>query len=56
VTVHIKIKNLKSGNDEYMWKMDSYAEFHATVIWNAGISYTVLRSVEEDIRQVDAYP
>jgi len=39
-----------------MWKMDLYGEFHATVIWNAGISYTVLRSVEEDIRQVDAYP
>jgi hypothetical protein len=36
--------------------MDLYGEFHATLIWNPGYLYTVLRSLEEDIKQLDAYP
>ena len=33
-----------------------YGEFHATLIWNAGYLYTVFRCLEEDIKQLDAYP
>ena len=40
-----------------MWLiMVLYEEFHATLIWNAGYLYTVLRRLEEDMKQLDAYP
>jgi hypothetical protein len=51
------INSLKSGNLTYMWLiMVLYEEFHATLIWNAGYLYTVLRCLEEDMKQLDAYP
>ena len=51
------INSLKSGNLTYMWLiMVLYREFHATLIWNAGYLYTVLRCLEEDMKQLDAYP
>ena len=51
------INSLKSGNLTYMWLiMVLYGEFHATLIWNAGYLYTVLRCLEEDMKQLDAYP